>query len=201
MSNYHPFRHFVTITKHRHQVIRNGFHMGIFWHALKHDLSKYSHEEFHNSAKYYLGSSSPVFEQRKRENMASTVCLHHCGRNKHHWEYWADFFRGHILAKTMPYKYSVEYVCDVIAASMVYSGKKFKPNMPLDYFNERKEHYYMTKATREFVTWCFEQFKDSGWEKLKKKDTQKVYLELTSKYPDVEIFDELHCEQDLIPLV
>ena len=42
----HPFRHFLTITRHRHQVIRHCFRAGIGAGGLKHDLSKYSPAEF-----------------------------------------------------------------------------------------------------------------------------------------------------------
>ena len=42
----HPFRHFYTITKHRHCVIAHCFRVGIGWQGLFHDLSKYSLTEF-----------------------------------------------------------------------------------------------------------------------------------------------------------
>ena len=42
----HPFRHFRTITKHRHKVIANCARVGILWQGLRHDLSKYSPTEF-----------------------------------------------------------------------------------------------------------------------------------------------------------
>ena len=86
--------HLHTITKHRNQVIRNGWHCGIFLHCLRHDLSKYGPTEFLKSAHYYAGDHSPVYEQRKAEHCFSSVCQHHTRRNKHHWEYWTDYFKG-----------------------------------------------------------------------------------------------------------
>ena len=50
----HPFKHLKLIIKHRHRVIANASHMGIFFHALRHDLSKFSYLEFHTSSKYYI---------------------------------------------------------------------------------------------------------------------------------------------------
>ena len=47
----HPWKHFRTITKHRHTVILHCFKAGIGWQGLGHDLSKYSPVEFWNSAK------------------------------------------------------------------------------------------------------------------------------------------------------
>ncbi|WP_407445075.1 DUF5662 family protein, partial [Fibrobacter sp.] len=43
---FHPFRHFYTITKHRHEVVRLCFRAGIGFQGLFHDLSKYSPTEF-----------------------------------------------------------------------------------------------------------------------------------------------------------
>ncbi|MFR4319540.1 MAG: DUF5662 family protein [Eubacterium sp.] len=38
--------HFSTITRHRHMVIRHCAKAGILWQGLRHDLSKYSLQEF-----------------------------------------------------------------------------------------------------------------------------------------------------------
>ena len=40
------WEHFKTITRHRHGVIKNCYKAGILWQGLRHDLSKYSPEEF-----------------------------------------------------------------------------------------------------------------------------------------------------------
>ena len=55
-----PWKHFHTITRHRHQVIKNCFRAGIFWQGLRHDLSKYSLTEFIPGAKYYQGDRKSV---------------------------------------------------------------------------------------------------------------------------------------------
>lgn len=51
----HIWKHFSTITRHRHKVIVHCFMAGIFWQGLRHDLSKYSPAEFIPGAKNYLG--------------------------------------------------------------------------------------------------------------------------------------------------
>ena len=140
MPKSHPFKHFVLITRHRHRVIKNASHMGIFWHSLKHDLSKYGCLEFWTSAKYYVGDHSPVYEERLHNDYFSIVCQHHTNRNPHHWEYWADFFMGHILVKRMPWKYAVEYVCDVLSASQTYNPKNFEADSAYKYFLKRKNN-------------------------------------------------------------
>lgn len=183
--------HLRIITKHRHQVIRNGFHCGIFFHCLKHDLSKYSPTEFLISAKNYNGHHSPVYEERKTNDGFSYICQHHTKRNKHHWEYWTDFFMGRIVCHTMSWVYATEYVCDMLSASKTYDPEHFKPETTLDYFNARCDRYFMTTATKEYVRWCLERYRDLGFMGLKKKDTKAKYTEITKQYPKVEFIDNL----------
>jgi hypothetical protein len=196
----HPFKHFVVITKHRHQVLRNAFHMGILFHALGHDLSKLSWTEFHASSRYYAGTFSPVYKERIDNHYFSTICQHHTKRNPHHWEYWTDFFNGRILVKTMPYLWATEYVCDMLSASKTYDSKDFKPETTLEYFRSRSPHYYMSEATRQYVDWCLEQYANGGWKGLKRKATEAKYAEITSKNPEIEVIDRLRLGGDLPPL-
>ena len=86
----HIWKHFSTITRHRHKVIVHCFMAGIFWQGLRHDLSKYSPAEFIPGAKNYLGDKSPNEKERERYGF-SRAWLHHQGRNKHHFEYWVDY--------------------------------------------------------------------------------------------------------------
>lgn len=173
-------RHFWTVTKHRHHVFINCCKCGIPFRGLLHDLSKFSFTEFLNSSKYYVGVSSPVYEQRKANDFVSTIALHHTGRNKHHWEYWVDFHRGNLIISMFPYKYAVEYFCDMIAANRVYSGKKaFKRENVLKYWLEKKEkYYYIHPKMLEFVTWALQRYAENGFKGLKKKDTKQKYYEL-----------------------
>ena len=189
MAKRHCFKHFILITRHRHRVIRNASHMGIFWHSLGHDLSKYGCLEFFTSAKYYVGDHSPVYEERLHNDYFSRVCQHHTRRNPHHWEYWCDFFGGHILAKRMPWKYAVEYVCDVISASQTYNPKNFDKSSPLKYFEAKKSHYFLNKGTDEFLSWCFKKFSESGWKELKKKQTKAKFEEIASRTKEVDVFE------------
>ena len=193
----HPFKHLRVILKHRHQVIRNGWHLGIFWHCLKHDLSKFGRTEFKVGSTYYVGTHSPIYEERLRNGYYSTACQHHTRRNKHHWEYWTDFFKGRIIAKNMPYKYALEYVADTLSASKTYDPKNFKGSTTLEYFNRNSEHYYLTDTTEEFIRWCLTEYAENGWKNLKKKNTKKVYKEIEAKYPKTKIFDTMKALGDL----
>ena len=193
----HPFKHLSVILKHRHQVIRNGWHLGIFWHCLRHDLSKFGRTEFKVGSTYYVGTHSPIYEERLRNGYYSTACQHHTRRNKHHWEYWTDFFKGRIIAKNMPYKYALEYVADTLSASKTYDPKNFKGSTTLEYFNRNSEHYYLTDTTEEFIRYCLTEYAENGWKNLKKKNTKKVYKEIEAKYPKTKVFDTMKALGDL----
>ena len=131
----HPFKHFYTITKHRHCVIRHCFKAGIGGQGLLHDLSKYGPVEFLAGAKYYQGTRSP--NERERELFGySQAWLHHKGRNRHHFEYWNDL---NVKTKMyepvrMPMRYVKEMFCDRVAASKIYQGKAYTDAHPLSYF-------------------------------------------------------------------
>ena len=121
----HPFRHYRTITKHRHRVIAHCFRAGIGFRGLFHDLSKYSPTEFLPGAKYYQGTRSP--NEREREALGySAAWMHHKGRNRHHFEYWTDLnmqTKRYEPVK-MPVRYVKEMFCDRVAASKIYQGRQ-----------------------------------------------------------------------------
>lgn len=148
----HPFKHFTTITKHRHAVIRHCAKAGILGQGLLHDLSKYSPIEFWNGARYYQGTRSPNAKERE-VNGYSAAWLHHQGRNRHHFEYWHDFNveSRRVEPVKMPLKYVAEMFCDRIAASKIYKGKEYKDTNPLDYFNNGNARLSMHPETADFL--------------------------------------------------
>ena len=131
----HIFKHFITITKHRHLVFRHACKLGIFWQGLVHDLSKYSFVEFFEGAKYYEGFRSPT-ELARRTKGYSEAWMHHKGRNKHHFEYWTDLnpdTRNYEPVK-MPIRYVKEMFADRIAASKTYLKDKYTDGSAYEYF-------------------------------------------------------------------
>lgn len=148
----HPFKHFKTITKHRHAVFRHCVKAGIPWQGLTHDLSKYAPIEFWNGARYYQGTRSPNAQEREEKGY-SEAWLHHQGRNRHHFEYWHDFnvtTRRHEAVK-MPLKYVAEMFCDRIAASKIYKGSEYKDTNPLEYFKHGNAKNMMHAETAAFL--------------------------------------------------
>jgi hypothetical protein len=115
--------HLRTVHTHRKWVRHYCFLAGIPWRGLVHDLSKYSPVEFFESARYWDGKSSPI-NRAKEEQGISYGWLHHKGRNKHHYEYWMDNFDKGGVARLMPCKDFTEMVCDMLGASVAYTGNK-----------------------------------------------------------------------------
>ncbi len=134
------WKHFKTITRHRHLVIKHCFKAGIFWQGCLHDLSKYSTTEFWVGVKYYSGTHSPN-EAERRDKGYSKAWLHHKGRNKHHFEYWTDYnpkVKG-IKPVEMPMNYVIEMFCDRVAASKNYLQEAYTDRSPLEYFLNGKD--------------------------------------------------------------
>ncbi len=149
---FNAFRHFHTITKHRHCVIAHCFKAGIGFQGLFHDLSKYSYTEFSAGARYYQGTRSP--NEKERETFGySLAWMHHKGRNRHHFEYWSDYNPAtkRLEPVEMPLKYVKEMFCDRIAASKIYNGKNYNDRMPLDYFLRGKERRVIHPATSDLL--------------------------------------------------
>lgn len=152
----HPIRHFITITKHRHKVIRYCFKVGIGFQGLFHDLSKYSFKEFWTGAKYYSGVRSPNSKEREVKGY-SEAWLHHKGRNKHHFEYWLDILSNQYVPIQIPIRYLKESFCDRIAACKVYKKKAYTNQSALEYYEEKKTAdvlYPTTEAVlRTWLSW------------------------------------------------
>ena len=131
--------HFTTITRHRHEVMKNCFRAGIFWQGLMHDMSKYSPSEFWVGVMHYQGTRSP--NEGEREDYGYSIAwMHHKGRNKHHFEYWTDYNpeTRMMTPVRMPKRYIIEMFCDRIAAGKIYKGDAYNDNCPLEYFNNGK---------------------------------------------------------------
>ena len=160
------FKHFVTITRHRHQVIRHAAKAGILWQGLWHDMSKYMPSEFIPGAKYYRGTESPNVQER-RELGYSKAWLHHKGRNRHHFEYWQDITPStHIYGPVkMPLCFLIEMFCDRVAASKIYQGKNYTNEHPLNYFVRGNARQKMHPDTADLL---------EGWLAMLAKEGEKV---------------------------
>ena len=159
----HPLKHFRTITKHRHCVIRHCRKAGILWQGLRHDLSKYTPTEFIPGARYYMGTRSP--NEGERHAMGySLAWMHHKGRNRHHFEYWTDY---NIETKKnepveMPLRYVAEMFCDRVAAGKIYNGDRYTDSSPLEYFLRAKPRRVINPKTSELLEGWLKMLSEKG---------------------------------------
>ncbi len=175
--SFNALRHFITITKHRHQVIRNCAKAGILRQGLFHDLSKYSPTEFLAGIKFYQGDKSPNEGEREAYGY-SKAWMHHKGRNKHHFEYWTDYSKQEkrLAPVKMPMKYVIEMFCDRVAASKVYRGKNYTDNHPLEYFQNGKPRRMIHPETSELLESLLVMLSQKG-----EKETFKYIRSLNKK--------------------
>ena len=185
--NFNFFKHLHTVNKHRFKVLKNSFKVGIPFQGLIHDLSKYSYREFNKSIKYYNGHYSPILNERLNEGLYSSCFVHHTNKNKHHYEHYIDFYKGDLLLPKIPYKYSLEYVIDVISASQTYLGKNFNKEEPLKYFIAHSSTSLMHSMNIEYIKKLLTIYNEKGFKGLKKKYTKSLYLELSKDYPNTEL--------------
>ena len=71
---YNAYHHFLTITKHKCEVMKNCFAVGLYRQGLLHDLSKYSWEEFATGVKYYQGNRSPNAAEKEEKGYSVHGC-------------------------------------------------------------------------------------------------------------------------------
>ena len=191
--NFHPIRHYSTITRHRHTVIRHCFKAGIGFQGLFHDLSKYGPTEFWTGARYYQGTRSPNAAEREEKGY-SAAWLHHKGRNRHHFEYWRDFSETYHqnLPVKMPLRYVMEMFCDRVAASKIYQGKNYTDAHPLAYFRrgpDRREMHPETAALLIFLlTKLSNEGEDAVFAYLRTLDPKGPYPVLPPDFdPDISV--------------
>ena len=150
------WKHFKTITCHRHLVMKHCFQVGLYRRGLLHDLSKYGWTEFRVGVRYYQGTRSPNAAEREAEGY-STAWMQHKVRNQHHYEYWTDF-----APVPMPTEYLVEMVMDRIAACKVYRGADYGDGDALEYLEKTGDARMMHPETLEKLRFLLTMLRDQG---------------------------------------
>lgn len=161
------WNHLRTVQKHRKQVRKLCFKLGLYHQGIFHDMSKYSPTEFFLGVKYYQGFQSPHNGERKEKGYAD-AWLHHKGRNKHHLEYWCDYDvygTKSMMGVKMPTKYMLEMFCDRIGASKNYLGNKYTDSSPYEYYLLNKDHYLLHPKTRNDLEALLIMLRDNSEEK------------------------------------
>ena len=172
--------HFNLINKHRWKVFMLCIKAGIPFRGLVHDLSKYTPTEFIESVKYFNGKKSPIVICKKDKGY-SDAWLHHKGRNKHHHEYWYDYSAPE-KTPIMPYKYTVEMICDNLAAGMTYMGESWTNDYQVKYYLKDRETKKINPIIDKILLCVFEEVSKSGINKvIKKSNLKKIYNKYVKK--------------------
>lgn len=155
--------HFLTVTRHKHQVLIHCIKAGIFWRGILHDLSKFSPSEFIPGVIYFQGTRSPN-EAEREKNGYSGAWMHHKGRNKHHFEYWTDY---NPETKTldpvkMPEIFVIEMFCDRVAACKIYMKDAYTDNAPLEYFLRAKKYRAIHPETARLLEKLLKMLSEKG---------------------------------------
>ena len=167
--------HFNLVNRHRFKVFVLCFKAGIPFRGLVHDLSKYSPTEFFESARYYNGKCSPI-SVCKKENGYSKAWLHHKGRNKHHHEYWYDYAAPN-QAALIPYKYTVEMICDTLAAGIIYQKDNWTDDYQLKYYLKDREVKHINPITDAILLEVYEMVSENGIDNvINPKTLKKIYV-------------------------
>lgn len=177
------FGHLKTINTHRKLVKNMCYKCGMYKQGFKHDLSKYSIQEFWPSVRYFQGNRSPITYEKELKGY-SECWLHHKGKNKHHWEYWIDRKQYNLLCHPMPFNYVLESVLDKIAASKVYKKDNYTVGYPIEFFKNSYEIKVMNKHTAYQIEKLLTYLKDNG------EDKTLIYIkELYKKWKQDNTFD------------
>ena len=168
------FRHIKTVMTHKFYVFIFACKAGIPFRGLVHDMSKFSPSEFFESVKYYQGNGSPI-SAAKKENGYSKAWLHHKGRNKHHWQYWYDS-QTYDKTPIIPYKYTVEMICDQLAAGITYNGKNWRKDTQLKYWRNVENRRKINPRIANMLDEVYVQVSKQGIDKvINKKNLKELY--------------------------
>lgn len=160
MNKY--WKHFKTITKHKWEVGKVCFKIGLYKQGILHDLSKYGVTEFISSAKHFQGNRSPI-DAEKEDIGYSMAWQHHKGHNPHHWEYWIDNLGTYKNTPCkIPYKYVLEMICDWIGAGKVYNKEKWTQEEPYNYYQKFKSERILHPETQKLIEYFLLVIKEKG---------------------------------------
>lgn len=147
ISNY--YKHFYRVIKHKKEILKICWELGLYWRGLVHDLSKFHPKEFIESSKYYDKKISPI-PLCKSDKGYSIAWQHHHGHNDHHFEYWIDYNKGKIEPIKMPFECMLEMIADWLAAQKTYSGI-IDYKKELEWFNNTKHNFIIHPVTLQFT--------------------------------------------------
>ena len=119
------WNYFKYVVEHKWNVGIECLKMGMYIHAITHDLSKFLPSEFIPYAKFFKGTGRYKSYKKSDEGNADFQkgWCHHQKRNKHHWNYWVSMTRKEeIIPIPMPEKYIKQMIADWNGMSRKFGG-------------------------------------------------------------------------------
>ena len=69
-------------------------------------------------------------------------------------------------------------ICDTLAASLVYNGKDWNREIPLDYYEKRNDKEYINPKIQDFLVTIYKQVSKEGIDKVVTSyNLKKIYKE------------------------
>lgn len=167
--------HLKTILVHKYWVFYYCCMFEIPWRGITHDLSKFSPVEFIEGCKFYQGGKSSPIPAAKREQGYSLAWQHHKGRNPHHYEYWTDNYDTGVTTIKIPYKDTLELICDYLAAGRTYNGKSFTFESEFKWWMNKVDSIKMYLGNKRFISWVFRELSSGEFTNINKKKLKEVY--------------------------
>ena len=166
---------FKQVLQHKWYVFKACAIAGHPWIGLKHDMSKFSPQEFFERSRGQGYGVSPVEVLRDTQGY-SKAWQHHKGHNPHHWEYWTNGYREN-RTKTIkvPFRYILEMFCDWIGAGQTYGMDKWTPEGAREYwYGLRDKNSAIHPESVDMLNTWFDLLVEKGYkETLKSLDSYK----------------------------
>jgi len=118
------------VLEHKKNVFKTCWKRKLYFHAITHDLSKFSPQEFIPYANYFYMSKD------KYKDKFDKAWEHHYKNNPHHWDHWLDD-KG--VPQKMDSKYLNQMIADWEAMSLKFGG--FAQEYYLNNYNNIKLDY------------------------------------------------------------
>ena len=137
------------IIEHKRNVGIECLKMGMPFHAITHDLSKFRPSEFIPYAKFFHSKNRANNYKKSDEDDLNfqTGWNHHQKRNKHHWNYWVSVTRTEMLIPLeMPMKYVRQMIADWNGMSRKFGGDT------KDYYKKNCGEMILHPKTKERIT-------------------------------------------------
>jgi len=143
------------IIEHKKNVGLACLQMGMPFHAITHDLSKFRPSELIPYAKFFYAKDRTNSYKKSDEDDLNFQegWNHHQKRNKHHWNYWVSVTRkGMYVPVEMPIKHVKQMIADWNGMSRKFGGSTS------DYFRKNEYEMLLHPITRERIVMAIREY-------------------------------------------